>query len=136
MDSAPVTSVYLDALPQLPLYHDRLRRVDGATAVRARWYGTRDPSNPAQQLFIERKVHREAYTDQFSSKERAGMDQGEMAAFLAGQGGAAAAAAAAAAGTAQEGALLAELGALIASMQLVRRRNLFYHVICCAGLVN
>lgn len=81
-DGAPVSSVYLDSLPELPSYHARLRRDDKATAVRVRWYGNRDPPNPKQQLFIERKVHREAFTNEWSTKERAPLLQRDALAFL------------------------------------------------------
>lgn len=84
-DSSSISSVYLDALPHLPIYHGRLRRVDGATAVRVRWYGDRDPGDPQQQLFVERKTHREAYTNEYSSKERAPLQQQFMAGFLGGK---------------------------------------------------
>jgi SPX domain protein involved in polyphosphate accumulation len=57
-DSSPVSSVYLDSLASgLPAYHARLRREDGATAVRLRWYGERDPEDPFQEIFVEKKVH-------------------------------------------------------------------------------
>jgi SPX domain protein involved in polyphosphate accumulation len=57
-DSSPVSSVYLDS-PSVgfPSYYSRLRREDGATAVRLRWYGERNPEDPFQQVFVEKKVH-------------------------------------------------------------------------------
>ncbi|KFM23559.1 Vacuolar transporter chaperone 4 [Auxenochlorella protothecoides] len=84
-DAAAVTSVYFDNPEELPVYHARLRRADGATAVRLRWYGERAAASPDQEIFVEEKVHRESWTDHFSSKERARLVQGEVAAFLAGQ---------------------------------------------------
>ncbi|KAL6780753.1 hypothetical protein ACKKBF_B11890 [Auxenochlorella protothecoides x Auxenochlorella symbiontica] len=84
-DAAAVTSVYFDNPEELPVYHARLRRADGATAVRLRWYGERAAASPDQEIFVEEKVHRESWTDHFSSKERARLAQGEVAAFLAGQ---------------------------------------------------
>lgn len=57
-DASPITSVYLDSLlAGLPSYHTRLRRRDGATAVRLRWYGERNAEDPSQEIFVEKKVH-------------------------------------------------------------------------------
>ena len=84
-DAAPIASVYLDEPETLPVYHARLRRSDGASAVRLRWYGERDAHDPGKQIFVEQKIHRESYTGQFSSKERASLRQEEVAAYLAGR---------------------------------------------------
>ncbi|KAK2077709.1 hypothetical protein QBZ16_004555 [Prototheca wickerhamii] len=84
-DAAPIASVYLDEPETLPVYHARLRRSDGASAVRLRWYGERDAHDPSKQIFVEQKIHRESYTGQFSSKERASLRQEEVAAYLAGR---------------------------------------------------
>ena len=75
-DSGAVTSIYYDHPSELSAYHERLRREDGASMVRLRWYGDRDARDPGQPLFVEKKVHREAYTEQFSTKERAPLEQG------------------------------------------------------------
>lgn len=85
-DSSPITSVYIDSLPGLVSYHSRLRRDDGATAVRLRWYGKRDPGDPDQTIFVERKVHREAVDNpgDGSVKERVGVPQEQIPALLAG----------------------------------------------------
>eukprot|EP00887_Chlorella_sp_A99_P003724 scaffold7.g3724.t1 len=64
-------------------FHTRLRREDGAAVARVRWYGERS-ARPDQQLFVERKVHREKFTGEWSSKERAPLAQGSVAAYLAG----------------------------------------------------
>jgi len=86
-DSHPIASVYYDNPSTLAAYHDRLRRDDGACVVRVRWYGDRDACDPQQQLFVERKVHREAYTGEYSSKDRAVLEQRFMVAFAAGERG-------------------------------------------------
>ncbi|KAI8468970.1 MAG: VTC domain-containing protein [Monoraphidium minutum] len=78
-----VSSVYFDT-PDLASYHSRLAKDDGATATRLRWYGPRRPCDPDQQVFVERKTHREPWTGERSVKERAPLPQGRVAAFLAG----------------------------------------------------
>ena len=85
-DSSPISSVYLDNLPDLVSYHARLRREDGATAVRLRWYGKRDPEDRSSTIFVERKVHREAVEQvgDGSVKERVGVPQGQIPRLLAG----------------------------------------------------
>lgn len=83
-DSGMVASVYFDNPSELSSYHSRLRRIDMASVARMRWYGERVPLDPHQQLFIEKKVHRAPYTNQWSTKERAPMLQKDVADFLAG----------------------------------------------------
>ena len=41
----------------------RLRREDGASVVRLRWYGPRS-LKPDQKLYVEKKVHREPWTEE------------------------------------------------------------------------
>ena len=64
-DSQLVNSVYLDS-PSLELYHGRLAKLPGAVALRLRWYGTGEP----EEVFVERKTHRDAWTGDASVKER------------------------------------------------------------------
>ena len=64
-DSQLVNSVYLDS-PSLELYHGRLAKLPGAVALRLRWYGTGEP----EEVFVERKTHRDAWTGEASVKER------------------------------------------------------------------
>jgi uncharacterized membrane protein YidH (DUF202 family) len=114
-DAAAVASIYLDAPATLPRYHERLRRADGATAFRLRWYGGAPggppPADAAAPLFLERKVHREAFAGEYSAKERAPLPAPRAAAFLAGADGARALSAAASA----DGRLLREAQAAIAA---------------------
>ncbi|KDD72374.1 VTC domain-containing protein, partial [Helicosporidium sp. ATCC 50920] len=84
-DAALVTSVYLDSPPELPLYHARLARDDRAIALRVRWYGD-EPPGPQSRVFMERKVHREAWTGALSSKDRAPLLYAQVADLLSGQG--------------------------------------------------
>ena len=60
-----LNSVYL-ASPSLELYHGRLAKLPGAVALRLRWYGTGEP----EEVFVERKTHRDAWTGDASVKER------------------------------------------------------------------
>ena len=97
-----INSVYLDN-PQLSLYHSRLFREDKSSLVRIRWYGeikplsnwpaaplppTFDIQEPAgaPNVYIERKVHREAWTGEMSSKERSSLPISSLTSFLAGHG--------------------------------------------------
>ena len=84
-DSAEIASVYLDSMPSLQHYHDRLHRRDKAMATRIRWYGARDPADGDKSIFVERKTHRNAYTGLMSTKERGCIKQRDMNAFLRGE---------------------------------------------------
>lgn len=80
--SSLVSSVYFDD-SAMSVYHQRLSRPDGATVVRARWYGVRAAGDPEQPVFVECKVHRESWTGEASIKQRAPMTQGALERFLA-----------------------------------------------------
>jgi SPX domain protein involved in polyphosphate accumulation/uncharacterized membrane protein YidH (DUF202 family) len=84
MDSGEVSSVYLDSMPSLRHYHDRLHRRDKAMATRIRWYGACSPKDGEKSIFVERKVHRSAYTGLSSTKERGCIKQREVNDFLRG----------------------------------------------------
>jgi SPX domain protein involved in polyphosphate accumulation len=60
--------VYLDDPRELSVYHERLQRNDGARLVRLRYYGPRKPSDADQQIFVERKTHREKWSGERSIK--------------------------------------------------------------------
>ncbi|KNE65403.1 hypothetical protein AMAG_11034 [Allomyces macrogynus ATCC 38327] len=60
-----ITSIYFDN-ENFDLYKGRLEKNEGAQAVRFRWYG----SVANQEIFIERKTHREDWTGEKSVKER------------------------------------------------------------------
>lgn len=62
-DSQLVNSVYLDNAT-LELYKGRLDKTPGAIAIRFRWYGSGIP----ELVFVERKTHREAWTQEVSVK--------------------------------------------------------------------
>ena len=53
-------------------YHERLRRDEGARLVRLRWYGDGDRDAASTAVYVERKVHHEAWTNEPSVKARFG----------------------------------------------------------------
>ena len=65
-DWTTVSSVYHDD-SEMQNYMGRLRRDDKATAIRVRFYGQRRRTGD-QQLFLERKTHREKWTGEKSCK--------------------------------------------------------------------
>ena len=83
-DSGEIASVYLDSVPSLRHYQDRLHRRDKAMVTRIRWYGARDPTDGNKSIFIERKTHRNAYTGLTSAKERGCIRQRDVNDFLRG----------------------------------------------------
>ncbi|OZJ03478.1 hypothetical protein BZG36_02740 [Bifiguratus adelaidae] len=78
-DSA-ITSIYFDN-DDLELYLGRLEKTEGAEALRMRWYG--DMRN--QQIFVERKTHREDWTGEKSVKARFPIKEKYLNAFLKGE---------------------------------------------------
>jgi len=63
-DSA-ITSIYFDN-ENFDLYLGRLEKTEGAEAIRLRWYGGMDNN----EIFVERKTHREDWTGEKSVKAR------------------------------------------------------------------
>ena len=53
-------------------YHERLRRDEGARLVRLRWYGDGNRDAASTAVYVERKVHHEAWTNEPSVKARFG----------------------------------------------------------------
>ena len=83
MDVDPATtSVYLDS-PDLTLFRSRLRRDDGAVALRLRVYAddalADEQSGTSSKVFVERKTHRE---QEESVKERFNLETGAADALL------------------------------------------------------
>ncbi|EHA57328.1 vacuolar transporter chaperone 4 [Pyricularia oryzae 70-15] len=64
-DSA-ITSIYYDNPDTWELYEGRLKKTEGAEAIRLRWYGGMD----TETIFVERKTHREDWTGEKSVKAR------------------------------------------------------------------
>lgn len=77
-DSA-ITSIYYDN-KDLELYKGRLEKSEGAEAIRLRWYGGMD----TDQVFIERKTHREDWTGEKSVKARFSLKEKHVNDFLKG----------------------------------------------------
>ncbi|CCE73116.1 Piso0_000136 [Millerozyma farinosa CBS 7064] len=78
-DSA-ITSIYYDN-KDMDLYYGRLRKDEGAEAIRLRWYG----GMKSDQVFVERKTHREDWTGEKSVKARFALKEKKVNAFLEGK---------------------------------------------------
>ncbi|KAF8638328.1 hypothetical protein AX17_002348 [Amanita inopinata Kibby_2008] len=78
-DSA-ITSIYFDN-EDLELYLGRLEKVEGAEAVRLRWYG----DVGSKTIYVERKTHREDWTGEKSVKARFPLKEHLVNAFLRGE---------------------------------------------------
>ncbi|KAI9598964.1 VTC domain-containing protein [Syncephalis fuscata] len=81
--SAPdpaISSIYFDN-EELDLYQGRLEKTEGAEAVRFRWYGPVTNN----EIFIERKTHREDWTGETSVKQRFPLKEKHVNAFLRGE---------------------------------------------------
>ncbi|CAH6718724.1 vacuolar transporter chaperone 4 [[Candida] jaroonii] len=78
-DSA-ITSIYFDN-KDMDLYYGRLRKDEGAEAIRLRWYG----NMKSEQIFVERKTHREDWTGEKSVKARFVLKEKKVNQFLKGE---------------------------------------------------
>jgi SPX domain protein involved in polyphosphate accumulation/uncharacterized membrane protein YidH (DUF202 family) len=78
-DSA-ITSIYFDN-EDMDLYYGRLRKDEGAEAIRLRWYG----GMKSEQIFVERKTHREDWTGEKSVKARFALKEKKVNSFLSGE---------------------------------------------------
>jgi hypothetical protein len=65
-EDAAITSIYFDNTETWELYEGRLKKTEGAEAIRLRWYG----GMSSDTIFIERKTHREDWTGEESVKAR------------------------------------------------------------------
>lgn len=79
-DSQLCNSVYLDN-ESMELYRGRLNKTAGAIALRLRWYNTATP----EEVFVERKTHRDTWTGEESVKERFSLRADDVYPFLIGQ---------------------------------------------------
>lgn len=77
-DSA-ITSIYFDN-KDMDLYYGRLRKDEGAEAIRLRWYG----GMKSDQIFVERKTHREDWTGEKSVKARFSLKEKKVNDYLSG----------------------------------------------------
>ena len=79
-DSA-ITSIYYDNTDTFELYEGRLKKTEGAEAIRLRWYGGMEN----ETIFVERKTHREEWTGEKSVKARFNMKEKNVNAYLRGE---------------------------------------------------
>jgi SPX domain protein involved in polyphosphate accumulation len=80
-DDTAITSIYFDNTDTWELYEGRLKKTEGAEAIRIRWYG--DMST--ETTFIERKTHREDWTGEESVKARFKLKEKNVNAYLRGE---------------------------------------------------
>ncbi|KAH8555204.1 VTC domain-containing protein [Umbelopsis sp. PMI_123] len=78
-DSA-VSSVYFDN-NEFDLYSERLQRLDGAEAIRFRWYG----HEQAKCIYIERKTHHAPWMNGHSVKDRFRLKEHQVNDFMQGK---------------------------------------------------
>ncbi|CAK7204060.1 vacuolar transporter chaperone [Sporothrix eucalyptigena] len=79
-DSA-ITSIYYDNPEKWDLYEGRLKKTEGAEAIRLRWYG----GMRSETIFVERKTHREDWTGEKSVKARFSIKEKNVNAYLRGE---------------------------------------------------
>ncbi|KXS95214.1 hypothetical protein AC578_6936 [Pseudocercospora eumusae] len=78
-DSA-ISSIYYDNPETWELYEGRLKKTEGAEAIRLRWYGGME----VDTIFVERKTHREDWTGEKSVKARFSTKEKNVNAYLKG----------------------------------------------------
>ncbi|KAK4898241.1 vacuolar transporter chaperone [Elasticomyces elasticus] len=78
-DSA-ISSIYYDNTDTWELYTGRLKKTEGAEAIRLRWYGGME----VDTIFVERKTHREDWTGEKSVKARFSMKEKNVNAYMRG----------------------------------------------------
>ena len=78
-DSA-ITSIYYDNPDKFDLYEGRLKKTEGAEAIRLRWYG----GMQNETIFVERKTHREDWTGEKSVKARFSMKEKNVNSYMKG----------------------------------------------------
>ncbi|KAF2834857.1 SPX-domain-containing protein [Patellaria atrata CBS 101060] len=79
-DSA-ISSIYYDNIDTWELYTGRLKKTEGAEAIRLRWYGGMETDT----IFVERKTHREDWTGEKSVKARFSLKEKNVNAFMSGK---------------------------------------------------
>ncbi|GFN11927.1 vacuolar transporter chaperone [Aspergillus tubingensis] len=78
---AAISSIYYDNTDTWELYQGRLKKTEGAEAIRLRWYGGME----SDQIFVERKTHREDWTGEKSVKARFSLKEKHVNAYLSGR---------------------------------------------------
>ncbi|KAH8170182.1 VTC domain-containing protein [Sarocladium implicatum] len=79
-DSA-ITSIYYDNPDTWDLYEGRLKKTEGAEAIRLRWYG----GMQSETIFVERKTHREDWTGEKSVKARFSLKEKNVNSYMKGE---------------------------------------------------
>lgn len=79
-EDAAITSIYYDNPKTWDLYEGRLKKTEGAEAIRLRWYG----GMQTEQIFVERKTHREDWTGESSVKARFSVKEKNVNAYMKG----------------------------------------------------
>jgi SPX domain protein involved in polyphosphate accumulation len=79
-DSA-ITSIYYDNPETWNLYEGRLKKTEGAEAIRLRWYG----GMQTETIFVERKTHREDWTGEKSVKARFSLKEKNVNSYMRGE---------------------------------------------------
>ncbi|KAH6998067.1 vacuolar transporter chaperone 4 [Ilyonectria sp. MPI-CAGE-AT-0026] len=79
-DSA-ITSIYYDNPDTWELYEGRLKKTEGAEAIRLRWYG----GMQTETIFVERKTHREDWTGEKSVKARFSIKEKNVNSYMKGE---------------------------------------------------
>lgn len=79
-DSA-ITSIYYDNPDTWDLYEGRLKKTEGAEAIRLRWYG----GMQTETIFVERKTHREDWTGEKSVKARFSLKEKNVNSYMKGE---------------------------------------------------
>lgn len=81
IDDSAITSIYFDNTDTWELYMGRLKKTEGAEAIRLRWYG----GMSSETIFVERKTHREDWTGEESVKARFKLKEKNVNAYLRGE---------------------------------------------------
>lgn len=81
VDDSAITSIYYDNTRTWELYEGRLKKTEGAEAIRLRWYG----GMSSETIFVERKTHREDWTGEESVKARFKLKEKNVNAYLRGE---------------------------------------------------
>jgi SPX domain protein involved in polyphosphate accumulation len=76
-----ITSIYYDNPETWDLYEGRLKKTEGAEAIRLRWYG----GMKTETIFVERKTHREDWTGEKSVKARFSIKEKNVNAYMKGE---------------------------------------------------
>ncbi|KAK3393210.1 VTC domain-containing protein [Podospora didyma] len=76
-----ITSIYYDNPETWDLYEGRLKKTEGAEAIRLRWYG----GMQSETIFVERKTHREDWTGEKSVKARFALKEKNVNSYLHGE---------------------------------------------------